>query len=108
MRLEYAYAIESAKRRRNGSPELNSESFRTRWGQRNTIRSLVDVLEDWATWEYRLSIIDRAEGRLVRGYFRLLTAAAAQPHWCIWHLRLLAKDWITGSNRSTGAGSLGS
>jgi glycosyltransferase involved in cell wall biosynthesis len=101
MRLEYAYAVESAKRRRNGSPELNFESFRTQWGQRNTIRRLMDELEDWATWMYRLSIIDRAEGRTVRGYIRLLSAAAAQPHWCIWHLKRLAKDWITGANRST-------
>ncbi len=98
--LGYAYAIESAKSRRTGSPEPNFESFRTRWGQRNIIRRLVDVLEDWAICEYRLSIIDRAEGRPVRGYFRLLNAAAAQPHLCIWHLRRLAKDWISGANQS--------
>jgi hypothetical protein len=95
----YAYAIESAKRRRNGCPEPNFESFRMRWGKRNKIRKFVDVLEDWAISEYRLSIIDRAEGRPVRGYFRLLNAAAAQPHWCIWHLKRLAKDWIHGANR---------
>jgi len=100
MRLEYAYAVESAKRRRTRSPEPNFESFRTQWGQRNRIKRLVDVLEDWATWMYRLSIIDRAEGRPVRGYIRLLSAAAAQPHWCAWHLRQLAKDWINGANRS--------
>ena len=99
--LGYAYAIESAKRRRNGSPEPNFESFRTMWSQRDIFRRLVDVLEDWAICQYRLSIIDRAEGRPVQGYIRLLTAAAAQPHWCIWHLRRLAKDWINRLNRST-------
>jgi glycosyltransferase involved in cell wall biosynthesis len=103
--LGYAYAVESAKCRRNGSPEPNFESFRTQWGQRNIISRLLDVLEDRAICEYRQSIIDRAEGRPVRGYFRLLSAAAAQPHWCIWHLRRLAKDWINGANRSTGTAS---
>jgi glycosyltransferase involved in cell wall biosynthesis len=106
MRLGYTYAIESANCRRNGSPEPNFESFRTRWGQRNTIRRLPDVLGDWATCEYRLSIIDRAEGRPVRGYIRLLCAAAAQPHWSIWHLRRLTRDCITGANRSTAIRSL--
>jgi glycosyltransferase involved in cell wall biosynthesis len=101
VRLGCAYAVESAKCRRNGSPEPNFESFQARWDQRNGIRRLLDVLEDRATCEYRLSIIDRADGRPVRGYIRLLTAAAAQPHWCIWHLRRLAMDWITGANRST-------
>jgi glycosyltransferase involved in cell wall biosynthesis len=99
--LGYAYAIESAKHRRDGSPEPSLESFRKRWGQRNIIRRLVDILEDWAICEYRMSIIDRAEGRRVRGYFRLLNAAGAQPHWCIWHLRRMVKDWINGVNRST-------
>jgi glycosyltransferase involved in cell wall biosynthesis len=101
MRLGYTYAVESANCRRNGSAEPNFESFRTLWGRRNMIRRLVDVLEDWATCEYRLSIIDRAEGRPVRGYIRLLTAAAAQPHWCIWHLRRLAQA-IHKCNRSRG------
>ena len=105
MRLDHAYAVESAKRRRSGSPEPNFEGFQRRWGQRSTVRRLVEMLEDWATYEYRLSIIDRAEGRPVRGYFRLLIAAAAQPHWCIWHLRRLATDWITGTSRSTAIAS---
>jgi glycosyltransferase involved in cell wall biosynthesis len=96
----YAYAIESAKCRRNGSPEPNFKSFQARWSQRNMIRRLGDVLEDWAICEYRLSIIDRAERRPIRGYCRLLKAAATQPHWCIWHLRRLAKDWINRANRS--------
>jgi glycosyltransferase involved in cell wall biosynthesis len=92
IRFGSTYAVESAKCRRNGSPEPNFESFGARWDHRNIIKRLVNVLEDWATCEYRLSIIDRAEGRPVRGYFRLLTAAAAQPHWCIWPLRRLAKE----------------
>src|ERR1700676_5020649 len=104
-RLEYAYALESAKHRRNGSPEPDFENFQTRWCQRNTIRRIGDILEDWATYEYRLSVIDRAEGRPVRGYMRLLSAAAGQPHWCVWHLRRRVKDWTTGANRYTGIAS---
>jgi glycosyltransferase involved in cell wall biosynthesis len=95
----YSYAIESAKCRRNGSPEPTLESFRTRWAKRSKIRRLVELLEDWAISEYRLSIIDRAEGRPVRGYFRLLNAAIAQPQRCIWHLKRMAKDWIKWSHR---------
>jgi glycosyltransferase involved in cell wall biosynthesis len=91
IRLGYAYAVESANCRRKGSPEPNFESFRTTWNRRNAIRRLVDVLENWATCEYRLSIIDRAETRPIRGYIRLLTAAAAQPHWCVWRLKRLLR-----------------
>jgi hypothetical protein len=57
--------------------------------------TLIRELDEW------LSVIDRAQGRPVRGYFRLLIAVAAQPHWCKWHLKQLAKDWISGANRST-------
>lgn len=90
-RLGYAYAVESARRRRDGSAEPNFESFRRQWSQRNVIKGLLGLLEDWATYEYRLSVIDRAEGRPVQGYFRLLGAAAAQPHWSFWHLRRVAQ-----------------
>lgn len=94
VRQGYTYAIESANRRRNGFPEFDFETFRMQWAQRNRIKKLKDVLEDWATCEFRLSIVDRAEGRSMRGYIRLAMAAAFQPHWCIWHLRLLVSDSI--------------
>ncbi len=92
------YAAHRAICRRRGEPEPSVHSYAanqsavTRWRR---------SVEAWATREYRLSIIDRAEGRTVRGYFRLLTAVAAQPHISLWHLRRLARDWIAGANRST-------
>ena len=92
------YAVHRAICRRRGEPE---PSFHSYAANQSAITRWCQSVEAWAIREYRLSIIDRAERRPLRGYFRLLTVAAVQPHWCVWHLRRLTRDWITGANRST-------
>jgi glycosyltransferase involved in cell wall biosynthesis len=89
------YAAHRAICRRMGKPEPSFSSYSVNQSPMTRWRRSVEA---WATREYRLSIIDRAERRLVRGYFRLLTTAAAQPRLCLWHLRRLAKDWIIRTN----------
>jgi GT2 family glycosyltransferase len=103
--MTHAYALKSAECRRDGQTEPDFEAFLRQWKQRNSIRKLSDRLGGWATLEYRLSIIDRAEGRQLLGHLRLLGAAMAQPHWCVWHLRRLARDWFRWSNRAPGIAS---
>lgn len=81
IRRGYAYAIECAKCRRQSLSEPKFEDFVKSWDERNGVTKMLNRIEDWSTWQYRRSILDKGHGRTVISTARLFCAAAVRPRY---------------------------
>jgi glycosyltransferase involved in cell wall biosynthesis len=75
----YAFAIACAKARKLGMPEPDVESFRAAWLQRSVWTRAGEMIAASGQYFYRLSIIRRAERRLLVSRAYLLIAGMCLP-----------------------------
>lgn len=90
IRRGYAYAIECAKCRRQSLDEPSFEDFVESWNRRNGLTKILNKIEDWSTWQYRRSILDKGHGQILRSVARLFCAAAMRPRYS---MKKLLNKW---------------
>lgn len=83
IRQSYAYAIECAKCRRKSISEPKFDDFVQSWEKRKRLTKILNKIEDWSGLQYRRSIIDKGQGRILRSVARLFCAAAVRPRYSL-------------------------
>lgn len=73
------FAVQAAQARQAGETEPSFEDFCRQWSRRGWRFWTGGRIHDWATVQYRASIIDRAAGRRIRSLIRLCAAGACRP-----------------------------
>ena len=81
------FACQCAELRRRGEPESTLEEFRKDWQSRPRLTRMMVVLDAYALTQYRLALVDIAEGRRIRGYARLGWSAIVSPSRTLLRLR---------------------
>ncbi len=83
LRCAYAYGIECAKCRRRSLGEPRLDKFVQMWEKRSRLTKILNKIEDWSTWQYRRSILDKGQGKTIRSAARFACAAAARPRYSL-------------------------
>jgi len=79
IRKRYAYAIHCAKRRKEGRPELPYDEFLAFYSGRPFYKRVAEVMDIYASGQYRHALIDILNLNGVRGYARLALASLCSP-----------------------------
>ena len=86
-RLQCAYAIDCAQRRRQGLQESDFGEFLTHRRQRSWPQRALEAMDTVALKHYRRALPDLLNGSVVRGAVRLGVAALCSPRWTAQFLR---------------------
>ncbi len=79
MHRHISFAIERAKRRQSGRPEISFEHFEEELAQRPVWQRMSEKLHVTALTHYRVAVADIHGGRQLKGYARLAFSALCSP-----------------------------
>ncbi|MFB3893940.1 MAG: glycosyltransferase family 2 protein [Phycisphaerae bacterium] len=99
VRRDVRFSIECARCRAADVPEPSIDDVAERWTRRGSIRKLLDRIGWWSGVQYRKSMIDRGNGRNVRGLMRLGIASLLRPKGALRHVAGLLRRGKRGSKR---------
>ena len=86
-RLQCAYAIDCAHRRRQGLKERDFKEFLAHRRQRSLSQRALEAMDTVALKHYRRALPDLLNGSVVRGGLRLGVSALCSPRWTAQFLR---------------------
>lgn len=107
IRRGYAYAIETARCRREGRIEPDVDAFFERWDRRGRLVRALEELDDWSGLQYRRARIDHAEGRRLGSLLRIGCAALCRPRAALHQLPGAVRAAMGRLGRSTSESSSG-
>lgn len=91
-----SYAVKCSKHREKNISEPNYDEFKKIWETRNLYLKVKTYIEGWSGQWYRQAMIDMANSKTMRGYWKLFIAAAFRPKGTLrringWVLRVRQK-----------------
>lgn len=87
MRLRFGHSVHCAERRRQGLPELDLEAFMAERRRRSAPAKLLEAMDEYALYQYKLALVDLLNSRRALGWLRLGYAALSSPRLTAQRLR---------------------